>query len=189
MNIRRRDACLFLATAFGLGVFTGHQLSGPPSPPTPPSRSPFEERGPPTKVELGQAGWTLLHTIAANYPERPTSRQQAGLEHFLHALGHLYPCPDCARHFRQHTSLHPIASASREALSLWMCAAHNEVNVRNAKEPFYCDIGVLDARWKDCGCGGNKTSSAASEAPAEAAEAVMPPRRGRRRSMRIKSER
>ena len=70
-----------------------------------------------------------------------------------------------------------------------MCAAHNEVNVRNAKEPFYCDIGVLDARWKDCGCGGNKTSSAASEAPAVAAEAVMPPRRGRKRSMRIKSER
>ena len=53
MNIRRRDACLFLATAFAWR-FTGHQLTAAITT-TPPSRR-LEERGPPTKVELGQAG-------------------------------------------------------------------------------------------------------------------------------------
>ena len=62
----------------------------------------LEERGPPTKQELGQAGWTLLHTMAANYPDQPTAAQRARIEAFLHALGHLYPCPDCAAHFRLH---------------------------------------------------------------------------------------
>ena len=29
------------------------------------------QRGPPSKEELGQAGWTLLHTLVANFPDAP----------------------------------------------------------------------------------------------------------------------
>ena len=124
----------------------------------------LEERGPPTKQELGQAGWTLLHTMAANYPDQPTAAQRARIEAFLHALGHLYPCPDCAAHFRLHMKAHPVVSATREGLSRWMCDAHNEVNSRNGKDTFYCDVGVLDARWKDCGCEHGNVSVAAGAA-------------------------
>ena len=53
----------------------------------------------------------------------------------------------------------PPDTSGREGLSRWMCGAHNEVNKRNGKEAFYCDIEVLDARWKDCGCGGNSTTA------------------------------
>ena len=53
---------------------------------------------------------------------------------------------------------HPVESATRTALSLWVCRAHNDVRRRQRKEAFYCDMGVLDARWKDCGC--NSTAAA-----------------------------
>ena len=55
---------------------------------------------------------------------------------------------------------HPVESATRTALSLWVCRAHNDVRRRQRKEAFYCDMGVLDARWKDCGC--NSTVAAPS---------------------------
>ena len=155
--VRPAHAVLALSIAFAAGYLTARSPS--PSPPSM-TPSPFEERGPPTKQELGQAGWTLLHVIAANTPETPTAEDQARVQAFLQALGHLYPCPTCAAHFRSFQQQHPISSDSREALSLWLCEAHNEVNVRNGKQPFFCDIGVLDARWKDCGCGGaNKTDA------------------------------
>ena len=170
LSVRRQDALCFTLGVFALGVYTGRVVAGPsPSTaaaPSPPTRSQFEERGPPTKQELGQAGWTLLHVMAANYPETPTDAQQERATVFLHALGHLYPCPTCASHFRQHYAAHSITAASRTDLSLWLCRAHNEVNVRNGKEEFYCDIGVLDARWKDCGCGKNSTATPVVEAAA-----------------------
>ena len=129
--------------------------------------NPNEERGPPTKQELGQAGWTLLHTMAANFPDEPSERQTKRIEAFLRGLGDFYPCPVCAAHFRGYMGEHPVASKSRKALSLWLCGAHNEVNKRNGKEEFYCDADVLDARWKDCGCGhgANNTTASASAAP------------------------
>ena len=38
-----------------------------------------------------QAGWTLLHVMAANTP-KPTEQESARVDAFLHALGHLYLC-------------------------------------------------------------------------------------------------
>ena len=182
MNVSRRDAMVSLVAALATGCYIGISVSPrcTAPPPGPPPRSAFEERGPPTKQELGQAGWTLLHTMAANFPDEPTKQQQTRVESFLAALGFLYPCKLCAAHFRGYQQQHAIASRSRETLSMWLCDAHNEVNVRNGKESFYCDMGVLDARWKDCGCG-NSTKSGGSPAPAVEAAAALPPRRRRPR--------
>ena len=91
---------------------------------------------------------------------------------FLQALGHVYPCSTCASHFRQHYTQHPIDASSRTALSMWVCEAHNEVNVRNGKEPFYCDMGVLDARWKDCGC--DKAKNQTSRVITSSVRSVVP---------------
>ncbi|KAG5391440.1 hypothetical protein IGI04_021403 [Brassica rapa subsp. trilocularis] len=61
--------------------------------------------GPVTKEELGKATWTFLHTLAAQYPEKPTRQQKKdilSLFNFLNSqfirsswksLGKLvYPC-------------------------------------------------------------------------------------------------
>lgn len=164
-NVRKRDAFLCLCCTFAAGVWTGHMTGRPTTSSSSTGtaivvRNKYEERGPPTKQELGQAGWTLLHTMAANFPDAPTPRQQSRIEAFLHVLGEHYPCEVCASHFRKHAASHPIVTTTREGLSMWLCEAHNDVNVRNGKEAYFCDLGVLDARWKDCGCGhGNATAS------------------------------
>lgn len=164
-----------LAAAFFAGFYSSNLMQRCPSPPPPPPlRSAFEERGPPTKQELGQAGWTLLHTIAANQPEQPTAEESQRMMSFLQALGHVYPCATCASHFRQHYTSHPIDASSRTAISMWVCEAHNEVNVRNGKEPFYCDMGVLDARWKDCGCDKATNQTMTSQQAASSVRSVVP---------------
>ena len=79
-SVRKKDALLLLSATFAGGFYAGHHHAAAhaPAASAPPPRSPWEERGPPTKAELGQAGWTLLHTLAANYPEPPTPEERAG---------------------------------------------------------------------------------------------------------------
>ena len=179
-NVRRNDALLVLAVTFGAGCWAGHRLAScAAAAPPPPPRAPWEERGPPSKEELGQAGWTLLHTIAANFPDAPTPRQRGRMEMFLQTLGDFYPCEVCASHFRKHATTNPIAAGSRRELSLWLCEAHNEVNKRNGKDHYYCDLGVLDARWKDCGCGHAKNGT---QAPAAPSRLLSPHARRRKRA-------
>ena len=157
-----RPSLLMLAAAFFAGAFLaitldgGRHVAGVACGET--VRASPDERGPPTKEELGNAGWTLLHTLAANFADAPTPRQQQRADVFFRALGDLYPCPTCAGHLREYMEAHPVESATRTALSLWVCRAHNDVRRRQRKEAFYCDMGVLDARWKDCGC--NSTAAA-----------------------------
>ena len=154
---RRSYAGLFCFYCLGgASVLLVQALRAPAAP-----KVSLEEPGPPTKEELGRAGWTLLHTMAAVFPDQPSRSSVRAAEQFMRALGDLYPCPTCAGHLRTYMAAHPVAVSSREQLSLWMCGAHNDVNKRNGKEEFFCDMGVLDARWKDCGCGKNATATAA----------------------------
>lgn len=51
--------------------------------------------------QLGRGTWDLIHTIAATYPEKPTTEQQQNTDMFLRSLSTVYPCPYCATHFQQ----------------------------------------------------------------------------------------
>lgn len=42
--------------------------------------------GPITKEDLGRATWTLLHTLAAQYPSNPTKRQQKDVKALVRSL-------------------------------------------------------------------------------------------------------
>ncbi|RWW28439.1 hypothetical protein GW17_00007082 [Ensete ventricosum] len=57
--------------------------------------------GPLTKEELGRATWTLLHAIAAQYPDQPTRQQKHDVKELLAILSRLYPCKECADHFKE----------------------------------------------------------------------------------------
>eukprot|EP00964_Phaeocystis_antarctica_P138448 scaffold103121_cov65-Phaeocystis_antarctica.AAC.6 len=41
-----------------------------------------------------------MHTLAAYFPERPTTAEREAATSFLHVLGGLYPCGHCAEDFR-----------------------------------------------------------------------------------------
>jgi FAD-linked sulfhydryl oxidase len=56
---------------------------------------------PMTREELGRATWVFLHTLAAQFPERPSRQQQRDARALIDSLTRIYPCADCARHFAE----------------------------------------------------------------------------------------
>eukprot|EP00095_Tigriopus_kingsejongensis_P004438 maker-scaffold227_size249015-snap-gene-1.26 protein:Tk04438 transcript:maker-scaffold227_size249015-snap-gene-1.26-mRNA-1 annotation:"fad-linked sulfhydryl oxidase alr" len=99
------------------------------------------------KDELGRATWKFLHTMAANYPEKPTDSEQKKLTSFLNLFGHLYPCGPCADDFRVDLVQNPPKVTSSDEFSTWLCHAHNRVNVKVGKPKFDCSK-VME-RWRD----------------------------------------
>lgn len=102
---------------------------------------------PPDRQELGSATWSLLHSVAAYYPDRPTPRQQADAKVFLTLFSRLYPCAECAEDLRADLQDSPPRVASSKEFSEWMCQLHNKVNVKLGKPTFDCS--KVFERWRD----------------------------------------
>ncbi|KAL6694531.1 ERV/ALR sulfhydryl oxidase domain-containing protein [Trichoderma pleuroticola] len=102
------------------------------------------------KAELGRATWKFMHTMAARFPEEPSPEERKTLETFIYLFSRLYPCGDCARHFRGLLAKYPPQTSSRNAAAGWLCFVHNQVNERLKKPIFDCN-NIGD--FYDCGCG------------------------------------
>jgi hypothetical protein len=59
------------------------------------------------RAEVGRATWTLLHTVAARFPDEPTEEQQADLAAWIALLARLYPCGQCAEEFQAILAANP----------------------------------------------------------------------------------
>ncbi|ODQ65954.1 hypothetical protein NADFUDRAFT_51228 [Nadsonia fulvescens var. elongata DSM 6958] len=101
---------------------------------------------PPDSGALGRATWTLLHTMAANYPETASLEEQRDMKMFIKTFARFYPCWWCAKDFRKYIASQEPQVESREKLGWWMCMAHNEVNVKLGKPEFDCNNWLK--RWK-----------------------------------------
>lgn len=95
---------------------------------------------------LGRNTWSLLHTIAAKYPMRPSSQDKADMSEFIRLISILYPCSYCAKEFRDDINKMPPKLESRTALALWFCQMHNKVNEKLNKPQFDCS--KVDERWR-----------------------------------------
>ena len=104
-----------------------------------------------SREDVGRATWLFLHTLAAQYPERPTAQQKRDARELMHVLSRLYPCAECARHFKQIIRAEPPLVGNRLEFSQWMCRAHNVVNRSLNKPTFNCNL--VDARWAGLECG------------------------------------
>ncbi|KAL2710661.1 Sulfhydryl oxidase [Kluyveromyces marxianus] len=102
---------------------------------------------PPDVEELGRSSWTLLHSIAAKYPNRPSDTQKQEMKQFMTIFSHVYPCNWCAKDFEKFIKQNAPKVESKEALGRWLCKAHNEVNRKLKKEEFNCDL--WKKRWVD----------------------------------------
>ncbi|GAM85712.1 hypothetical protein ANO11243_037200 [Dothideomycetidae sp. 11243] len=113
------------------------------------------EECPPDVEHLGRSSWTLLHTMAATYPEQPTVVQQGEVKQFISLFSRLYPCWVCAGDFQEwiRSGNEPRVS-SRDDFGRWMCEAHNAVNVKLGKSTFDCNLWQQRWRtgWKDGRC-------------------------------------
>ncbi|KAF6227438.1 hypothetical protein HO133_008882 [Letharia lupina] len=101
------------------------------------------------KAELGRAAWKLFHTTMAKFPDKPSQDEQTALFSYIHLFARLYPCGECAGHFRQILNKFPPQVSSRSSAAAWACHVHNEVNKSLGKDLFDCSkIGD----FYDCGC-------------------------------------
>ncbi|MCJ1293429.1 hypothetical protein MMC34_004984 [Xylographa carneopallida] len=101
------------------------------------------------KAELGRASWKLFHTTMARFPDTPSEDEQTALFSYIHLFARLYPCGECANHFRQILTKFPPQVKSRSTAAAWACHVHNQVNKSLHKPLFDCsNIGD----FYDCGC-------------------------------------
>ncbi|KAK2664909.1 hypothetical protein Ddye_003483 [Dipteronia dyeriana] len=105
---------------------------------------------PVAKEELGRATWTFLHTLAAQYPENPTRQQKRDVKELMAILSRLYPCKECADHFKEVLRANPVQTGSHDEFSQWLCHVHNVVNRSLGKLVFPCER--VDARWGKLEC-------------------------------------
>ncbi|CAG0920313.1 unnamed protein product [Notodromas monacha] len=102
-----------------------------------------ERECPLDKDELGNATWKFLHTMAAYYPDSPTSAQQQNMSNFFKLFSRFYPCDFCAADFRDSLREFPPVTKNQKTLSLWLCERHNEVNEKLGKPLFDCSKVVV----------------------------------------------
>jgi len=83
----------------------------------------------------GPSFWNVLHTVSFTYPEAPSADTRERMRLFLLMMANALPCSLCGVHFYRHIQekLDARALASRDALSRWMVAFHNDVNTRTGK--------------------------------------------------------
>ena len=101
------------------------------------------------KADLGRHSWYLLHTMLARFPESPAQSDRETLVKFMDSFSLLYPCGECASHFRKLLEEYPVQTSSRVAAAMWGCAIHNKINARLGKEEYDCSRVLGDY---DCGC-------------------------------------
>jgi FAD-linked sulfhydryl oxidase len=79
-------------------------------------------------------GWLTLHSIAANYPEHPTNEDRLILKRFMDLFTETIACPTCKNHFgslfHSYINQFPSWANSRFDLFVFVCRAHNAVNLR-----------------------------------------------------------
>ena len=101
---------------------------------------------PPDRQELGRHSWTLLHTIAAYWPETPTKEQKENIIEFLNLLSKVYPCHICASDLEYQLENYPPNVETREEFIEWICNLHNRINKRLRKPTFDCS--KHQQRWR-----------------------------------------
>ncbi|XP_022745296.1 FAD-linked sulfhydryl oxidase ERV1 [Durio zibethinus] len=120
------------------------------SPPTTTHPLVKKSAAPVTKEELGRATWTFLHTLTAQYPENPTRQQKKDVKELMSILSRMYPCKECADHFKEVLRANPVQAGSHDEFSQWLCHVHNVVNRSLGKPVYPCER--VDARWGKLDC-------------------------------------
>lgn len=96
---------------------------------------------------LGTKTWSLLHSIAAAYPNKPTQIDKNSTKQFFDGLFHFFP----SKLMKDIYSNNPIENDSREELIYYVCLLHNLMNKQLNKAKFRC-LDAFDVWGGDCGC-------------------------------------
>ena len=98
--------------------------------------------------DFGRIGWEFIHTVASNYPEKPTFIDKQYMLGFMYSIANLYPCEICRNHLQHNLDNFGFHFNNRTDLSTWLCFLHNKVNEKNLKPTFPCDMDKLDNKYR-----------------------------------------
>jgi len=119
--------------------------AAPAPAPAPPVRPSVRPRAAPRATAPAPSGidtalwgpslWTALHT-AAQFAD--TTHHSGVWYQVIVAMRTVLPCPVCSAHYNAWISAHPVSifpsgAPLQQALTTWLLALHNDVNVRNGK--------------------------------------------------------
>ncbi|KAI5192608.1 mitochondrial FAD-linked sulfhydryl oxidase, partial [Nematocida sp. AWRm77] len=90
--------------------------------------------------EIGRSTWTLLHSIAKYFPDRPTTEEKQAVQELLHALSVLYSCRRCSGVLQMVSRNQLVDSTDASRLSLSLCNVHNFVNRKLGKPEVECAL-------------------------------------------------
>ena len=76
----------------------------------------------------GPHGWFFLHSVALNFPDKPTEIDRKNYKRFFESIQYILPCPNCSYHYSKHIEENPIQLDSKETLNRWLVHIHNLVN-------------------------------------------------------------
>eukprot|EP00916_Digyalum_oweni_P017204 GHVL01028150.1.p1 GENE.GHVL01028150.1~~GHVL01028150.1.p1 ORF type:complete len:146 (-),score=29.31 GHVL01028150.1:75-473(-) len=99
---------------------------------------------PPDRGEIGRAGWKLLHSVAANYPEEPSEEDKKRTNSFYISFANVFPCHICREgivNILENTR--PPQLKNREELVMWMCEVHNDINEEVGHRKIKCNYKTL----------------------------------------------
>lgn len=87
----------------------------------------------------GPHAWIFLHTIASQYPVRPTMAEKQKYKTFFTVLPSVLPCVQCGvnmmTYIQNNYSAFVNAFDSRQALFQWTVAFHTHVNSNERSSP------------------------------------------------------
>lgn len=83
----------------------------------------------------GPAMWRFLHAASFAWGDAPDPDRKRDMIVFLRSIGTVLPCATCRRHYQEYVQKHLTEEdvASRDSLSRWVWALHNNVNRRLGK--------------------------------------------------------
>ena len=83
----------------------------------------------------GPSGWFMMHVMAANYPNEPSSEYRTACSDFLQSLPYMLPCGECGKHLQEYVQNIdiPKSCASKDSLHEFVNAVHDSVNQRKGK--------------------------------------------------------
>ena len=81
----------------------------------------------------GQSGWLFLHSIAQNYPWKPSQEQIENYYNFFVLVGNVLPCRYCRESYQDFikqrgTLLNLNTMRNRKSVVTWLYKIHNKVN-------------------------------------------------------------
>jgi curved DNA-binding protein CbpA len=93
---------------------------------------PGDDTGMQTRV-WGPAGWLFLHSIAQNYPWKPTAEQQEYYFSFFKLVGNVLPCRYCRESYQKYieqgtSKLTLNTMRNRKSVVTWLYNIHNKIN-------------------------------------------------------------